>query len=818
MNKSPYKEVPLEKLRWKCEPNSFNFRTTDELKRCEEIIGQKRALSAIKLGIDVKSPGYNIYVSGLTGTGKTTTIKHILDKIDIEGHIPDDICYVNNFSHPDMPMVLRLSAGKGISFAKDMQDLVNDLRKNLPQILESDEFKKRGKEILADIQGRSQNIFKDLDAKIKKEGFAIVQVQMGLFSRPEILPLVKDKAVPLEQLQASMEKGDISQKEYDTLKKKHEELTEEMEKTIREGHKMEKEAQKAISNLKRKFCLPVIKELIKEIREKYPTDKVNKYLDGAENHILQNLERFKGKEEKKQQPVLPGIQMVSEDEFWEFNVNVAVNNSKLKRIPVIIETAPNYKNLFGTIERTIDRSGISRTDFTKIKAGSILKANGGYLVLNLRDTLIEPGVWVALKRTLKNQKLDIQTYDPFYLFTTSALKPEPVDMDVKVVIVGDTYLYQLLYFYDEDFKKIFKVKADFDTVMEKDDAAINSYATFIKKICDDEGLKPFTNSGVAEVVEYAVRLAGRQNKISTKFSDIADLLREAQYWAKEDGAKVIEGKHVHRAIEEKIYRSRLIEDKIQEMIEEGLLMIDIEGEKVGQVNGLSIYNLGNYSFGRPSKITAEVSMGRAGIINIEREADLSGKTHNKGVLIIGGYFRGKYAHDKPLSMSASLAFEQNYSSVDGDSASSTEIYAILSELSGLPLRQDIAVTGSVNQKGEIQPIGGVNQKIEGFFEVCKAKKFTGKQGVIIPYQNIDDLMLKPDVVDEVKAGNFHIYPIKTVDEGIEILAGIPAGQKLEDNKYPENTIHYLVNLRLQQLATRMKDFYTGEESEEIGIG
>jgi lon-related putative ATP-dependent protease len=814
MNIPKHKEVPLKKLRWQCDPKSFSFKTTEELKSCEDIIGQERALRAIKLGLEVKSPGYNIYVAGLTGTGKTTTIKHILEQIDTEGPIPDDICYVYNFSQPDMPIVLRLSAGKGGAFAIDMDDLVNNLTKDLPKIFESEEYKKRGKEVLTNIEGRAPDLFKDLEEKITKEGFSVVQVQMGPFSVRKILPVVKGKAVSLDQLQASIKKGEMDENEVEKLKKKHEELLEEMEEAVRESRKTEKDVQKALSDLEQQFCSPVVKNLINELKEKYPTEAVSKYLDDVDNYIMQNLEVFKGGEEKEHQFILPGMPMPHTNQFLEFKVNVVVDNSKLGRVPVITETAPNYKNLFGTIERVIDQTGIWRTDFTKIKAGSLLKANGGYLVLNLIDTLIEPGVWVALKRTLKNRKLDIQTYDPYHLYTTSALKPEPVDVDVKVVIVGDAHLYQLLYLYDEDFKKIFKVKADFDTIMSKDDVAINNYTSFVKKICDDEGLMPFTNSGVAEIIEYGVRLAGRQNKISTRFSDIADLLREAQYWAKEDDSKVIDGKHVNKAIDEKIYRSRMIEDKIQEMIEEGILMIDIEGKKLGQVNGLSIYNLGDYVFGRPSKITAEVSMGRAGIINIEREADLSGKTHNKGVLIIGGYFRGKYAHDKPLSMSASLAFEQNYSGVDGDSASSTEIYAILSELSGLPLRQDIAVTGSVNQKGEIQPIGGVNQKIEGFFEVCKAKGLTGKQGVIIPYQNVGDLMLKPEVVKAVKAGKFHVYPVKTIDEGIEILTGINAGRKRKDGKYLKETVNYLIDLRLRELATGMKEFYAGEEKKE----
>ncbi len=813
MNMSKYNKIPPEKLRWQCDPDSLSFKTTDELGFSEYIIGQERALKAIKLGLAVKSPGYNIYVAGLTGTGKSSTVKFILEQINTKGSIPDDIFYVHNFSNPDLPMVLKLPAGKGVNFANDMDDLVNSLRKTLPQIFESKEFKKRSKEVIADIEKHVDSLYERLEEKFSKEGFAMVNVDMGTVSVPELRPVVKEKEASFDELHSKVVKGEISKEELKKIREKHEALVEEMEHAARESRKMEKEMRNAVSDLKRQFCSPVIKDLIKELKGKYPYEAVGQYLDTVEDYVLQNLGRFKGEEEKRHQIFLPGMEKPKADEFLEFKVNVVVDNSNLERIPVITETAPNYKNLFGTIERVMDKSGIWHTDFTKIKAGSLLKANGGYLVLNLIDTLVEYGVWAALKRTLKNRKLDIQSYDPFHLFSSSAMKPEPVDIDVKIVIIGDAYLYHLLYFYDEDFKKIFKVKADFDTIMSKDKAAIKHYSLFVKKICIDEGLMPFSNSGVAEVIEYGVRLAGRQNKISTRFSDIADLLREAHYWAKEDKAKVIEGKHVNKAIEEKIYFSRMVEDKIQEMIEEGVLMIDIEGKKPGQVNGLSVYDLGDYSFGRPSKITAEVSMGRAGIINIEREADLSGKTHNKGVLIIGGYFRGKYAQDKPLSMSASLAFEQSYSGVDGDSASSTEIYAILSELSGCPLRQDIAVTGSVNQKGEIQPIGGVNQKIEGFFEVCKSKGLTTEQGVMIPHQNVDDLMLKPEVVESVKAGKFHIYPVKTIDEGIEILTDVSAGQKQEDGKYPENTVNYLVDLQLQKLATGMKEFYTGEEQK-----
>ncbi|MFQ5605702.1 MAG: AAA family ATPase [bacterium] len=809
MSNLQIKEVPVEKLRWQCEPDSLGFKTTDELKCCQDIIGQERALKAIKLGLEVKSPGYNIFVAGLTGTGKTTTIKHILERVDSQGPVPNDICYVHNFVQPDTPKVLSLPAGQGRKLARDMDDLIHYLHQHVPKIFQSDEYKKRCTSVIEKLEIRSKSLLKKLDDKIKKSGFTLVQIQLGSLVRPEIFPVVNKEVLPWDKLTALVEKGEFKEKTFQKLRKSHKTLAAELENTLLENRKIEKQVTASLEELKYQICSPVVQELIKELQGKFSDANAVKYLDDVQTHILENLAWFQ--EEDTDESKSDTSSASKAEELIEFKVNVVVDNSKLKRVPVIIETAPNYQNLFGTIERTKDDGGAWKTDFTKIKAGSLLKANGGYLVLNLSDALVEPGVWAALKRTLKNRKLDIVAYSSIYPYPTSALKPEAVDIDVKVAIIGDAALYQRLYFYDPDFKKIFKVKAEFDTVMPKNGMAIGNYTAFVKKICDEEGLLPFTNSGVAEVIEYGVRLAGKQNKISTRFSDIADVLREADYWAKQNKSKVIDGDHVNQALDEKSYRSQIVEEKVQEMIDDGTILIDIEGKKIGQINGLSVYDLGDYRFGRPTKITAEVSMGRAGIINIEREADLSGKTHNKGVLIIGGYFRGKFAQDKPLSMSASLAFEQNYSGVDGDSASSTEIYAILSELSKLPLRQDIAVTGSVNQKGQIQPIGGVNQKIEGFYAVCKAKKLTGQQGVMIPHQNVQNLMLKPEIVESVKANKFHIYPVCTIDEGIEILTGVAAGKRDASGRFPKGTVNNLVDLRLKDLATGLKQFFPVEQ-------
>jgi ATP-dependent Lon protease len=465
------------------------------------------------------------------------------------------------------------------------------------------------------------------------------------------------------------------------------------------------------------------------------------------------------------------------------------------------------------MERVIERSGIWKTDFSHIKAGSFLRANGGYLIFNALDALIEPGVWPALKRTLKNQIIEIQTYDPFYFFSTSALKPEPIECNTKVIMIGDGQIYYLLYGLDDDFKKIFKIKADFDSVTNKDAEKVQQYASFIRKICDEDKLKPFDRSGIAGVVEYGVRMAGRKKKLSTRFHLIADLLREANYWAVKEGSDVVTENHVEKAIEKKIYRVNLIEEKIEEMIDDGTIMIDSDGAVIGQVNGLSVYSLGDHTFGKPSRITAKTSMGKAGIINIEREVEMSGPIHNKGVYILAGYLRDKYAQDKPITMSASICFEQSYSGVEGDSASSTELYALLSSLSGLPLRQDIAVTGSVNQKGEVQPIGGVNEKIEGFFDVCKAKRLTGKQGVMIPHLNVDDLMLRKDVVEAVKEGKFHVYPVKSIDQGIEILTGVEGGERLDGGKFKDGTVNGLVDKKLRELGVKIKEFEGGGGEE-----
>jgi ATP-dependent Lon protease len=607
----------------------------------------------------------------------------------------------------------------------------------------------------------------------------------------------------MDQMHQKADAGEITREELAQLAQRQAELDGQMDIVMREMRNIERKAKRSLEDLNHKVVVPVVEELIADLEEKYHSPQVHEFLKEVKADVFTNLPRFHPKDEP-QQSILGMHVPREEDQFVEYQVNVVVDNSGVSGMPVVIEANPRYKNLFGTIERVVDRNGIWRTDFTHVKAGSILKADGGYLVIHALDAITEPGVWPTLKRVLRNRQLEIQSYEAGIFGYASALKPEPIDLHVKVIMIGDAYTYQLLYSLDDDFREIFKIRADFDTEMPNVERSIRSYISFIKGVADREQLLPFEVSAVAEVVEYGVRLSGRQNKLSTRFSILADVLREASYWAQDEKSASVNRKHVRRAIEERIERVRMIEEKIQEMILEGSIFIDTDKTVVGQVNGLSVYQMGEHEFGKPSRITAKTSIGRAGIINIEREADLSGPSHNKGVLILTGYLRSKYAQNKPLVLSASIAFEQSYAGVDGDSASSTEIYALLSSLSEIPIRQDLAVTGSVNQHGEIQPIGGVNLKIEGFFDVCKARGLTGKQGVLVPAVNVADLMLRHDIVEAVRKGTFHVYAVNTVDEGIELLTGKKAGKRLKNGRFEPSSINAIVDRKLAEFGRKGK--------------
>ncbi|MFA9453603.1 MAG: Lon protease family protein [Candidatus Aminicenantaceae bacterium] len=793
------KELPFDKLYQRIEPDLLPFNTTQECTSCEGIIGQERALKSIQTGLDIKSRGFNIFITGMLGTGRTTTIKKFLDKIEKTKFKPDDILYVNNFKAADEPTLITLPAGKGTLFQEEMKQLIKILKINIPELLKSPYYTEKRDRIIEDQQSKQKSVLKQFEEEVAKEGFSVIQVQIGTFIKPDLIPIIEGKPTPFDKLEAETREKKFPQAGLKKLHKKYEDLTGKLEQVFKHMKETEEKTRELLKDWDKNSLAPIIKQAIDDIRKKFPFNKIGEYLDHVEETLNAQVDLFKP-QMQEQKPKNPT------DPFAPYQVNLIIDNSDLKKAPVVMETNPNYANLFGSIESTMNRFGFMQTDFTKIKAGSLLKANGGYLVISALDALLEPGVWLSLKRTLRNQKLEIQNYATLFLFSTARLKPEPIDINVKVIMIGDSYLYNLMFYKDEDFKKIFKIKAEFDSVTPLTKKTILEYADFVKKITEEDGLLPVDRYGMAALLEYSIRLAGRHKKLSTRFHNLEDVIREGNYWAAKDSSKLVGRAHIEEAIQERFERVSLIEDKIQEMIEEGTLMIDSKGSAVGQVNGLSVYMQGEAAFGKPTRITAATSVGRAGVINIEREADLSGRTHNKGVLILGGYLRGKYAQDKPFSLSASIAFEQAYSGVDGDSASSTEVYAILSSLSKLPLRQDIAVTGSLNQKGEIQPIGGINEKIEGFFEVCKARKLTGTQGIIMPHQNVGNLMLRKDVVEAVQNGLFHVYPIKTIDEGIEILTGVKAGRRKKDGTFEVDTVHYLVDQELHRLAASWKTF------------
>jgi lon-related putative ATP-dependent protease len=805
--KSGFPELTPDQLRWTCCPELVPVESSADARACEEIIGQERALRAIQTGLDIKSLGYNIFITGMVGTGRTTTVKQLLDQLEKGDRTPDDILYVHNFKYPDEPVLVTLPAGRGKAFSEAMAQLIDMLRTNIPHLLKSPYYSERRDAIVESQQKKQRDLLQAFEAEVAAQGFSVIQVQMGLFTRPDLIPVIEGQPIPFAKIESLVKERKIPKETLEALRTKYEELSSKLESVFERLKEIDEETRGLLRSWDEESIAPVIRGAIDDVRAKFDGPKIGAYLEEVEKALVKTLEAFKTqkKGDEDKEPV---------DGFTEYRVNLLVDNADQKGAPVVIETNPNYVNLFGSIESTMTRIGLSQTDFTMIKAGSFLKANGGYLVVNALDALVEAGVWTTLKRTLRNQVFEIQNYLQMYLFSSPRLKPEPIRAEVKVIMIGDTYIYNLLYAQDEDFKKIFKIKAEFDSEMPKDDRSFADYVRFVKKICDEDELLPLDKDGIGALIEYSTRISGRQKKLSTRFHVIADVIRESSYWARRRKKSAVGRDDVDQAIAERFERVSLIEDKIQEMIEEGTILIDTQGAVVGQVNGLSVYDMGQFMFGKPARITARTGMGRGGVINIEREADLSGPTHNKGVLILGGYLRGKYAVKRPMSLTASLAFEQSYGGVDGDSASSTEVYAILSSLSGLPLRQDIAVTGSLNQRGEIQPIGGVNEKIEGFYDVCLAKGLTGTQGVVIPRQNVQNLMLRSDVVAAVQDGKFHVHAVGTIDEGIEILTGIEAGVAGADGEYPDGTVHGLVDRELQRLAKGMKEFSAPAEKGE----
>lgn len=793
-------ELKPEDLRWTCDPEIFDFDTTKTVKPMEGIIGQERALKALRIGVDLKSPGYNIFITGLSGTGKFTTIKKVLESISSNHSKLYDYAYVNNFKDEDRPVLLVFDAGKAIHFKKDLNRTIKFLQEKIPQVLSIDPFLSKKKQILGEYGRTQQRMMNQFEEKLRVDGFTLGQIKVGELARPEILAVIENQPVFIYQLDELVRTQKITQEHADEITNKYAGYQEELQKLFKESLKLTQDYQEKVIQLESEYAFDIASMAIENLKKKYKDDKVREYLDQVLQNVLQNLDVFKG--QKPAQEETTGGVIV--DYLKEYEVNIILDNSETKEQPVIVETSPTYSNLFGTIEKYSDGRGGWFADFTKIKAGSLLRANSGYIIINALDAFSEPGVWKALKRVLLFGQLEIQDLANLYQFSPSILKPEPINIDTKVIMIGNNYIYSILSGYEDDFNKIFKIKADFDYEMKRSEQALNDYAMVVKKIIESEKMLEFNKSAIAKIVEYGARYAGEKNKLTTRFAYIADLTREACFWAKDSGEKNVSDYHVEEAYRAWKERHGLYESKLSEMIKEGSILIDTDGERVGTINGLAVYESGVFGFGKPSRITASVSLGNGNIINVEREAGLSGNTHNKGVLIISGYFRENFGKNIPLSFTASLVFEQGYGMIDGDSASITEICALLSAISGIPIKQSFAITGSVNQKGEIQPIGGVNEKIEGFFDVCVNRGLTGKQGVIIPVQNVKDLMLKKEIIDAVQSGQFHIYSVSKVEEAIELLTGIKSGKKLKSGKYEPDTVFGSVEKELIAMHKKIK--------------
>jgi predicted ATP-dependent protease len=720
---------------------------------------------------------------------------------------------VNNFKIPDRPRLITLPPGQATNFRKDIQSGVEFLRRRIPQVFEGEPFQRQKNRIVERFTIREKELMDDFTRRIARDQFALGHMQVGAVALPEIFPVLEGQMVPIEDMPKLVNEGKLETAIAEDLERKYEVFRQEFTVVYRRTLTLSRELASELSYLEQEAASVLVDGVIEELKEKYPEAHVTEYLEEVRHNILDNLDPFKEREGEEVEhggsPQIEGLsrsQMPERDPFRVYSVNTLLAHDDLEASNVIFETTPTYANLFGTIQRAYDSRGGWTSDFMDLRAGSILRADGGYLIIYALDALGEAGVWRTLKRTLNHAKLDSQPLDLFFPFGASALKPEPIDINVKIILIGDPEMYELLYENDEDFKKIFKVRVEFDEEMGLNDTVIHQYGGRLRRLSEKEGLLAFDRSAVAAMLEFGVRLAGRRNKVTARFADLADLAREAVYAARENGASLVNAAHVRSAREARIERHNLIETKIREMIEQGTLLMDAEGLRVGQVNGLTVAEIGGYAFGRPIRITASASLGKSGLINIEREARMSGRLHDKGMQIIAGFLRSRFAQDKPLSLAASLCFEQSYSGVEGDSASSTEIYALLSALSGLPIRQEIAVTGSVNQQGDIQPIGGVNEKIEGFFDVCRVLGFTGKQGVIIPSENIEDLMLRDDTIDAVARGQFQILPVSTVEQGIEILTGVKAGARDAKGAFEPDTVFALVDKRLREWAVALKQF------------
>ena len=790
-------QVSPDKLTMVCDPGALGFETTDEVEPLEGTIGQERAVSALEMGLDIDAPAFNLFISGPPGTGRNTALRSYLERIAANKPVPPDYGYVYNFDDQSQPVAISLPCGMVRTLVTDMDELVQNCRREVPGVFESEDYAHRVEEVMREVQEKRQALTNDLEQKAQEESFALNFTSAGITP----VPLLEGRPMTPEEFNG------ISDDQREQLRQRAERVQHTIAHGMPDLRRLNKEMVEKLREVDKEVVRFTLTPIIKELRNAYMGHAdVTYYLDRVEHDMIQHLEVFKPSEEAPSPAQTTADGSRDEDFFARYRVNDLVDNATCVGAPVIAEYSPTYYNLFGRIDYRA-RMGTLTTDHTMVKAGALHRANGGYLVVQARDLLTNPLSWETLKRSLRSGQVRIENIgEQLSPLPSSTLRPEPIPINAKVVLVGPPEILRSLQALDEDFRRYFKVIADFDTLMERTPENLSKYAAFVSARCRDGGLRPFHKGAVGQMIDYSSRLVEDQEKLTTRFMDIADVMTEANYWAGKAESPTVMGEHVTKAIDQREYRASLTEERLQELIEVGTIHISTEGKTVGQVNGLAIYSIGEHSFGKPSRITARVSLGRGQVINVERETRMSGRIHDKGFMTLTGYIQGKYGRERPLSLSASIGFEQTYSEVDGDSASSTELYALLSELSDLPIDQGIAVTGSVNQAGEVQAIGGATRKIEGFFEVCKARGLNGSNGVMIPKDNVRNLVLKEEVIDAARNGKFHIYAVSTIDEGIEVLTGSPAGELQEDGTYAEGTVHQLVEKRLEDMAQKAREF------------
>jgi lon-related putative ATP-dependent protease len=809
--------APLEPaaLYRRCDVSQFSFRTTDDLPDLTEVIGQERAVEAVRFGIGIRREGYNLFALGPEGTGKYAVVRQFLEQNAAAQPTPSDWCYVHNFAESGKPRALRLPPGDGVKLRREMERLVEDLRTAIPAAFESENYRARRQEIEEEFRERQERALAEIQRRAQARGIAMMRTPMGL----AFAPMRGQEVMSPEEFQR------LPPQEQERVQAEVAVLQEQLQKSLTQLPQWDRERREKVKALNHEVTLFAVGHPFEELRQTYAEQPaVIEYLQAIQRDVIEHADEFRGPPEAP--PGTPAEAMPASPPMWlpffrRYQVNVIVDHSATRGAPVIYEDHPTVHNLVGRIEH-MALMGALVTDFNLIKAGALHRANGGYLILDAQKVLLQPFAWEELKRTLRSGEIRLETLNQMLsLVSTVSLEPEPIRLDVKVVLLGERLLYYLLSQLDPDFGALFKVAADFEEQMARDPENHQLYARMIATLARREGLRPFDKGAVARVIEQSARLAGDAERLSVHLQSIADLLREADYWAGEAGHGVVGAADVQQAIDAQIYRADRVRERVQEEIKRGTILIDTRGAKVGQINGLSVITLGQFAFGRPSRITARVRLGRGEVVDIEREVALGGPIHSKGVLILSNFLGARYASDRPLSLSASLVFEQSYSGVEGDSASSAELYALLSALAEVPIKQSLAVTGSVNQYGQVQAIGGVNEKIEGFFDICRAQGLTGEQGVLIPVANVKHLMLRHDVVEAVAAGRFHVYPVETVDQGLEILTGVPAGERDDQGAFPEGSVNQRVEARLVALAEKRQAFGTpargGAGDERAGI-